>query len=442
MSRAIGAGFRLSLLAACVSALTVLLTQTQFYAIDLVMVIVTALTLAEFLRHGGAANRQMNGLIEALGQGDFIDRPEAMGLSDKSAPPLVRALLAAQDRLRQRTQHDASERARLSAMVALAPVPLLAIEADGRVELLNRAARLLFTAIPINRTNDLHAVSPDLVQALDSTSSSHLVRIALPRGERRCIASIARTLGGGRNTLLVALQNIEAALEASEISAWEALVRVLAHEIMNSLTPVASLAQTAVLMLDEITPSGTEDATLLDLGEALDAIERRSIGLIRFIDGYRRFAEPPTPQKRTVSVSELFDRARLLCASLLERDDVQLIRSVEPPTLVIEADPDLIDQALLNLLKNAIEAVRGCANPKVTLTGALDPATGRALIDISDNGPGVADDVRNRIFVPFFTTKQTGSGIGLPIVRQIMLGHSGSVELLPTESGTVFRLRF
>jgi nitrogen fixation/metabolism regulation signal transduction histidine kinase len=442
MSRAIGAGFRLGLLAACVSALTVLLTQTQFYATDLVMVIVTALTLAEFLRHAGAANRQMDRLIEALGQGDFIDRPEAPGLSDASAPPLVRAFLGAQDRLRQRTQHDASERARLSAMVALAPVPLLAIEADGRVELLNRAARLLFAAIPLARTTDLRAVSPELVQALDGTAGSHLVRLALPRGERRCIASIARTLGGGRNTVLVALQNIEAALEASEIGAWEALVRVLAHEIMNSLTPVASLAQTAALMLDEITPPGTEDATLLGLGEALDAIERRSIGLIRFIDGYRRFAEPPTPQKRTVSVSELFDRARLLCGSLLERNSVHLTRSVVPPSLAIEVDPDLLDQVLLNLLKNAIEAARGQATPEVTLTSALDPATGRAFIDIGDNGPGVPEDVRNRIFVPFFTTKQAGSGIGLPIVRQIMLGHGGSIELLPTERGAVFRLIF
>jgi nitrogen fixation/metabolism regulation signal transduction histidine kinase len=412
----------LSLLAACVSALTVLLTQTQFYATAFVMVIMTALTLTEFLRHAGAANRQMDRLIAALGQGDFIDRPEA---TDASAPPLVQAFLAAQDRLRQRTQ-----------------VPLLAIEADGRLELLNRAARLLFNAIPLARTTDLHAMSPDLVQALDSTGGTHLVRLVLPHGERRCIASVARTLGGGRNTLLVALQNIEAALEASEISAWEALVRVLAHEIMNSLTPVASLAQTAALMLGEITPPGTEDANLLGLGEALDAIERRSIGLIRFIDGYRRFAEPPTPQKRRVSVSELFDRARLLCGSLLEQDRVQLTRSVEPPTLAIEADPDLIDQALLNLLKNAIEAASGQANPRVMLTGALDPATGRALIDIGDNGPGVPDDVRNRIFVPFFTTKQAGSGIGLPIVRQIMLGHGGSVELLSTVSGAVFRLMF
>jgi len=429
----------LGLLAACVSALTVLLTQTQFYATAFVVVVLTALSLAEFLRHAGAANRQMHRLIDALGQGDFIDRPEATGAS---IPPLVQAFLAAQDRLRQRTQHDASERARLSAMVALAPVPLLAIEADGRLELLNRAARLLFNAIPLARTTDLHAVSPDLVQALESTGGTHLVRLMLPHGERRCIASIARTLGGGRNTLLVTLQNIESALEASEVGAWEALVRVLAHEIMNSLTPVASLAQTATLMLGEITPPGTEDPNLLGLGEALDAIERRSVGLIRFIDGYRRFAEPPTPQKQRVLISDLFDRARLLCGSLLERDGVQLIRSVEPPPLAIDADPDLIDQALLNLLKNAIEAARGQTDPRVTLTGALDSATGRALIDIGDSGPGVPDDVRNRIFVPFFTTKQAGSGIGLSIVRQIMLGHGGSVELLPTERGAVFRLMF
>ena len=219
------------------------------------------------------------------------------------------------------------------------------------------------------------------------------------------------------------------------------ILRVLAHEIMNSLTPVASLAQTAALLVADLGAQGGAAPELAELDEAVDAIHRRSAGLMRFVDGYRRFAEPPAPLQRPVPLAELFERAKRLEGTALAAAGVAIVTRVEPANLVVQADPDLLDQALVNLIKNAIEAVEPCAEKRITLTAGLDPQ-GRVVLAIADTGPGLAPDLAEQIFVPFFTTKPKGSGIGLPMVRQIMAAHGGTIEAVAGTAGATFRLRF
>lgn len=439
-SRRWGIALRLVFLVSSTALLGALLSQTSYYAVSTLAAIILVLQLTEFLRYTTAADRELARIIEALAQGDLSDRPLVLGRQGAD-PPLARAFATALTGLKERSIAADGERLRLQAMVEHSPVPLLGIEADHRVELLNRAARRFFQGIDITKRADLIRLAPDLAPALEQPVARRMVRVALPRGLQRCLVSAVGNLAGSRRTILLSLQNIEGELEESELRAWEDLVRVLAHEIMNSLTPAASLAQTAGLLVEDLRDEiGTRPA-LVELGEAVDAIHRRSAGLMRFVDNYRRFAEPPAPLARPVQLAELFDRAGRLAGPALAGAGVTLQTRIDPVNLGIQADPDLLDQALVNLIKNGIEAVEHCADKRVGLAAELDPA-GRIVLTIADSGPGLPEGLTEQIFVPFFTTKAKGSGIGLTMVRQIMLAHGGMIEAVSGQGEDRFRLRF
>ncbi|HVJ54967.1 MAG TPA: ATP-binding protein [Aliidongia sp.] len=435
----LGLAWRLALLVAALIGLGELVIGTQFYASMLIAGLLVAILFAEILRYTTASDRELARVIDAIGQGDFADRPVRVGRHG-AATPLAQAFTRALDLLRQRNSIAEAHRARLATVVEHAPVPLLAIEETGSVELLNRAARRLFEGAEVTRRSHLLALAPELEAALMGPPGRHMLRLALPRGPQRCLVSVARSISVGRSAAIVSLQNIQDELEAIEIRAWEDLVRVLAHEIMNSLTPVSSLAQTASLLVEDLRAEH-EGAALDELDEAVGAIARRSGGLMRFVEGYRRFAEPPTPIKRQIPVEQLFDRVQRLAASLLADADVRIETEIVPQSLAVEADPDLMDQVLLNLVKNAADAARGGNEALIRLSAALD-ARGRVVLGVTDNGPGLTPELIEHIFVPFFTTKPKGSGIGLPVVRQIMLAHGGSVEAVPGTPGATFRLVF
>ena len=422
------------------AGLALLLSWTQYYAVSLVLALLLAVLVADLLRQAGATERELARVVDALGQGDLADRPLFVGRAGAERR-LAQSFNQALERLRAKSATAEGERARLMAIVEHAPVPLLSLEANGHVQLLNRAARRLFEGVGLTRRDELSALAPELDAALSAPLDRRLLRLNLPRGPQRCLVSAASSTTAARSSTILSLQNIEGELEASELRAWEDLVRVLAHEIMNSLTPVASLAQTAALLVADLGAQGGAAPELAELDEAVDAIHRRSAGLMRFVDGYRRFAEPPAPLQRPVPLVELFERAKRLEGTALAAAGVAIETRVEPANLVVQADPDLLDQALVNLIKNAIEAVEPCAEKRITLTAGLDPQ-GRVVLSIADTGPGLAPDLAEQIFVPFFTTKPKGSGIGLPMVRQIMAAHGGTIEAVAGENGAQFRLRF
>jgi two-component system nitrogen regulation sensor histidine kinase NtrY len=437
-----GVVFRVCLLAGGGAGLIWLGLRTEYYAVAALVSGILLLLLLDLLRYADQSDRDLAQVIDALGRGDLADRPLVLGRPGTDRP-LALAFDRALDRLRRRSIAAEAERARLMAVIEHAPVPLLALEADGLVQLLNRAARRLFAGVAVSSRAELIRLAPELEPeaAAAAPLARRLVRLALPRGPQRCLVSVASSVTSARSTAILSLQNIEGELEASELRAWEELVRVLAHEMMNSLTPVVSLAQTAGLLVEDLRPSAGAVPALAELDEAVDAIHRRSAGLMRFVESYRRFAEPPVPLKRQVPLAELFDRARRLEGAALAAAGVTLDTRIEPATLAVPADPDLLDQVLVNLIKNAIEALDHRAEKRVSLAAELD-ARGRVVVTIADTGPGLDPALAEQIFVPFFTTKPKGSGIGLPMVRQIMRAHGGTIEAIAEPGGARFRLRF
>ena len=433
----LGLALRVGGIVGLAALLGLMLTQTQFYASAVIVAVLLAVLLVEFGRHADALGQDVTRVIEAIAAGELMPvLPRRLG-------PLGIALGRAVERLGARNAAREAAIQRLSAEVEHAPVPLLALAEDGRITLLNRAARRFFDGVELVRIEQAEALSHDFAAALAAPPGRRMVHVTLPGGVARVLVATSQTIAGGRAQAIASLLSIEGELAQSELRAWSDLVRVLAHEMMNSLTPVASLAGTAESLVAELKTEwpGSPAPALDELTEAMAAIARRSAGLMRFVDGYRRFAEPPQPVRRSVGLIEAFGRVRALMQAAPAGAGVDLVIAVEPPGLAVEADPDLLDQALINLVKNAFEAVAGGSAPRVVLAAVLD-ARGRVAITIEDNGPGLAPAVAEQIFVPFYTTKPLGSGIGLSIVRQIMVAHGGMVEPVPCGVGATFRLTF
>jgi signal transduction histidine kinase len=235
-------------------------------------------------------------------------------------------------------------------------------------------------------------------------------------------------------------------MSAQEMAAWQTVIRVMAHEVMNSLTPVSSLAATAHDLVSGVIRQMPADdprsVALKDASEALETVARRSQGLLHFVQNHRRLTKHLVTQIDVAPIQRIFARLRRLLTNDLAARDIHLTTSVTPETLEISADIELLDQALINLVRNAIEALRDTAEGRIVLSAQRDP-DGRVAIAVADNGPGIAPDQLEKIFVPFYTTKRQGSGVGLTLVRQIATAHGASVDVAQTTGGgATVRLRF
>jgi two-component system, NtrC family, nitrogen regulation sensor histidine kinase NtrY len=256
----------------------------------------------------------------------------------------------------------------------------------------------------------------------------------------------------GEKLRLATFQDINRELDDKEMDAWQKMARVLTHEIMNSLTPISSLASTAKELLgralagppaaDAQARGATAEAAREDLAQALGSIDRRGRALIRFVEGYRKFLGVPKPRLSDLPCAETLSRAATIMRPALEEGRISLRVDVSPAQLSMTADAELVEQVLINLLRNAIEALADTKSPAVSIEARLD-GRNRTVIEVSDNGPGIPADSLDKVFVPFYTTKAGGSGVGLSFCRQVMRLHGGSigVESRPG-SGARFALRF
>ncbi|GAB3257946.1 sensor histidine kinase [Chitinimonas naiadis] len=322
------------------------------------------------------------------------------------------------------TDLDASHAALLKLEARLEHAPVALWQAQGEnVTALNAAARRLQAP---GRASSPEALLGVLRSA--PVGQRRLVGFDSERGhERALLAAISLAMDGEEERLL-ALMPIESELEAETLKAWRQLVHVLTHEIMNSLTPIASLSRTARGLVEE-QPDADEDVLM-----AMDTIARRASHLVEFVASYRSVSQLPEPKLEPVSVVALFARLRQLVAGdwLARGGEVRF--SVEPESLELMADPGQLEQALLNLIKNAADATRALATPRLLVEAKLVRG-GRLSIEVSDNGPGVPQGMEAQIFTPFFSTKEKGLGVGLALVRNQIHGMGGTVRYTKRASG-------
>ena len=238
---------------------------------------------------------------------------------------------------------------------------------------------------------------------------------------------------------LISFQNIQLELEEKELDAWQKLIRILTHEIMNSVTPITSLAS-SLKNLTENKSQITDYEDIADIKEGIYAIQKRGEGLLRFTETYRSLTKIPPPKFRLVEAHALLERIHILFKPVLKKHQVDFSLTLPKHMVAFIADVELIEQVIINLLKNAIEATKKIEEPKIIIS-ANKNSLGNAIIEIRDNGSGIAPADLEQIFVPFFTTKKDGSGIGLSLSRQIMRLHKGKIEVQSiVGEGSVFRL--
>lgn len=327
-------------------------------------------------------------------------------------------------------------------------IGLIVYNQNGRIEIFNSAARKLLKVNRPELIHDLGEVSETLVSTVRKLKTGGRELLRLQIGEefvQLSIYAIELTLRG-ENVKLISLQNIQNELEEKEMEAWQNLVRVLTHEIMNSVTPISSLAG---IVEEEIKPHIEEEngqalskEQLSDIHLSLQTISKRSEGLIHFVKEFRSLTSIPKPRPVQIDVRCLLEELSTLHRKEISDKGITLSISVYPEDLTLSADKNMIEQVLINLLKNAIQAFEEQEEKRIELRAYLSDKS-RAIIAISDNGSGIDPEALEKIFIPFFTTKKTGSGIGLSLSRQIMRQHQGTLTVKSTVGkGTEFMMRF
>lgn len=418
--------WRALLLATLLAALIHLLGRTQYYATALVIALCGAVTIMDIFRLAARESRAAERFLDAL-SADALETPvQRSAIPDSLRAAYDRTL----DNLRRKRHHQQQRSEYLQTLLDTVPAGMLVLS-EGRVELINRAAHRLLGE-PAGQAPELPALGATATRQLASVAPGAHCIVQIASGQRLLASAGRFIIPGEAPQRLICLQRLAGDLDAVELTAWDDMARVLAHEMMNSLTPIASLSQSLDGLLRA---GGSQD----EVTAALEAITRRSQGLLRFVERYRQVADLPKPQLQTTALGPLLDNVERLLRPVLTERGVAFDVRVTPGDLVVGADPDLLEQALINLLRNAADAVAAVPQPRLAIECRLEQEA--CIIDVQDNGPGLTAEQREQIFVPFFTTKPGGSGIGLSLARRIAQAHGGRITALANDpQGSVFRL--
>lgn len=418
-------------------ALTILLV--------LALVIVQVVALIKFI---DKTNRDILDFFEAIKNNDFSTFKQKSG-GDAYSNYLYDQFDMVIKKLKKSKLAKDVRQQYLTTIVQHVGIGLITFNEKGDIQIMNIAAKRLLKIENIKNISVLNTISEELVKCFWElkTGGRSLINVEISGDERQLSVYVIELNLGDENFKLISLQNIRSELEEKEMEAWQKLVRVLTHEIMNSVTPISSLANTVegeivgYLDYDEGPPT-IEKEDLEDIYLAVQTIQRRSDGLIRFVNDFRSLTHTPEPKFQMVSVMELFDQISILLKHEVETNHIKFIVNVNPQNLALSIDPELIQQVLINLIKNAVQALEERENKIIELLAYQDEKNNTLFI-LKDNGPGIEEEAQTKIFIPFFTTKKSGSGIGLSLSRQIMRQHNASLSVKSKlDEGTEFILRF
>jgi nitrogen fixation/metabolism regulation signal transduction histidine kinase len=325
-------------------------------------------------------------------------------------------------------------------------IGLITFGENGNIQILNVAAKRILNVDELKNIGEIANVNKELHLAIQNlrTGGSELIKIAHPDGIMQLSVYVIELLMRGEKFKLVSLQNIQSELEEKEMEAWQNLVKILTHEIMNSIAPISSLAGTLKSDIEhkiEHNEEATEEE-LEDFLMGMATIEKRSEGLINFVSDFRSLAHIPAPKFTSIRISHLFEQLETLLHHQIETGGIKLIQEIDPEELILFGDQTQIEQVMINLTQNAIQAVEESDEKIIRLRAFIDEA-GKIIIEVCDTGKGIEEEALSKIFIPFFTTKKKGSGIGLSLSKQIMRRHKGNIQVRSQlGEGTTFKLIF
>lgn len=325
----------------------------------------------------------------------------------------------------------------LEAVVEHIAVALICLDGDGNVVMMNEHARKLFGLPYAHGLRSIARFDERLPGLLERMRHGDQDLLQVRRGDEvmQLVLYVTEFSLLEKHYKLVSFQNIRDELERREIESWQKLIRVLTHEIMNSVTPIISLSK---LVQEDLASRGAED----DLLRSVNAVHSRSSGLLEFVKAYRSFATVPVPRMETVDVLSILQRVRVLMDDVIASKRIAMEIQAPDDGLAVHLDPRQLEQVLINLVRNAAEALADTAQPLITVRATRDERR-RVMIQVIDNGPGIDPAHIDNIFVPFFTTKRGGSGVGLSISRQLVQANRGFITAKAAEPrGSVFTMLF
>lgn len=392
-------------------------------------------------------NREVIKLLDYIQHDDFSNSYQ-LNVKGKSFEDLNLALNRVIQYFRSLRAEKELQYQYLRTVIQHIGIGILSFERDGKIQIANHVAKRLLQVRQLHHLNELHEANPSLLGILNNLKTGQKTLLRLQRGHENielAVYAIELTLQG-QEYKLVTLQNIHSELEDKELDAWQNLVRVLTHEIMNALTPISSLASTIISEAEHYKANmeEVETETFDDMSAAAETIERRSTSLVHFINEFRHLTENIEPDYEQVVLRDLIQDAVDEVSPELAAKNIRLDLDLPSESVLVTADPALIRQVLINLLHNAAQALELSEkdDKHIHLFAERDSKKRLNLI-VRDNGPGIDSEALPRIFVPFYTTKKNGSGLGLSVSRQIMRQHKGNLSAQSElGKGTDFILRF
>lgn len=436
---------RLILLILTVFGWAIVSVHNESFFLGLVFLVLIVIQARAFFKEQAANEISINRFLEQLKKNEIDFEPEEKNEDLKNQ---YKAII---NSIKERQKEKEAEYQYFRNIVQHVGIGIITFNKSGDIQLYNFAAKkLLGTSYQVNNINQLSKVSEELIETFRElkTGGSKLIQVNIGEESRQLSVYAIELQLHDKHFKLVSLQNIQTELDEKEMEAWRNLIRVLTHEIMNSVTPISSLTGTTREMLSEYKVNDAEQVPVLkddmeDLMSSLKTIENRSEGLIRFLNEFRNLTHTPNPKLKSENINVLLEGICLLMSKELKGKSINVHKSFDERVPEISIDRELIEQVVINLVKNASESFDSEQDEKnIWISSNLDGKK-RVVISVKDNGTGIEPEALTKIFIPFFTTKKNGSGIGLSLSKEIMRKHQGNISVQSTLGfGTEIVLKF
>lgn len=393
------------------------------------IVVLWFIELQALIRLVNKTNSSLSIFLEALKSSDFIPKQEntdSIGKLNLSYNSIIEIVKKA--RLDQQTQY-------LYFQYTLEHLStgIISYKKDGTVDLFNTSAQKILGIRKMQNIGDVGQSKADSSLNLKNieVGENKLIHLKSAESERKILIKASRFVLMNEEITLLSLQDIKTELDIEELNAWQRLIRVLTHEIMNSIGPMKSITSTTLNLFrkNNITKKAKDinDEIIEDTVLGLQTIQERNKGLMNFVKSYKKLLKIPLPAKQNVNIEELFQNLEQLFKDDFINNKIEATFFINKEMESFEADKTLLSQALINLIKNAIEALANSKNKRIKLNAHTKDS--KCHIEVSDNGKGISDEIKSQIFIPFYTTKKEGDGIGLSLSRQIILAHDGNITV-------------
>ena len=436
---------RVALITALAIAIAIILSQRPSFFIPAGLALVLIGTIINLIIYIEKSNRDLTHLLLSIRQGAFTES-FLSGKRGKKFEELSGALNDVVSEFARINLEKELHHQFLEALNENISVGILTFDDTGTLMTINPAAKKLINLSSFSKLEDFKKVNPILFERVQliRPDQKMVIPIFLNNTLQQIGIQLKEIVIQQKRVKIFLLQNLNSELEAKEIDAWQQLMKVLTHEIMNSVTPIVSLSQAIRTILS--TPEGIskslnelDNDNLEDVYSGINTIESRSRGLVRFISAYKEYARPVELRITDVDLVEVIRNVVNLITPDLEQRAVRIVTNM-PDQLTTKLDRTLIEQVIINFLKNAIDAVKHDGTGRIAIA-ANRKGHDHIQVSISDNGHGMDEDTRANVFIPFFTTKPGGSGIGLSFSRQIIKQHGGTIHVSSeVGAGTVFTI--